>query len=107
MAAPEGEAADAAMDRSVDIWAAHEALWPGDAAAAEPPAYRKHQYQNIALGAMVRGELAKSYSKGSIRFSLGRYNTDADIDTTLRVLPSIIEKLARMSPYDKELAALQ
>ena len=45
-------------------------------------------------------------AQGSIRFSLGRYNTDADIDTTLRVLPSIIEKLAAMSPYDKELATL-
>lgn len=38
-------------------------------------------------------------AQGSIRFSLGRYNTDADIDMTLRVLPSIIEKLAAMSPY--------
>lgn len=46
-------------------------------------------------------------AQGSIRFSLGRYNTDADIDTTLRVLPGIIEKLAAMSPYDKELAALR
>ena len=46
-------------------------------------------------------------AQGSIRFSLGRYNTDADIDTTLRVLPAIIEKLAAMSPYDKELAALR
>jgi cysteine desulfurase len=46
-------------------------------------------------------------AQGSIRFSLGRYNTDADIDTTLRVLPPIIEKLAAMSPYDKELAARQ
>ena len=45
-------------------------------------------------------------AQGSIRFSLGRYNTDADIDTTLSVLPSIIEKLAAMSPYDKELATL-
>ena len=45
-------------------------------------------------------------AQGSIRFSLGRYNTDADIDTTLRVLPAIIEKLAAMSPYDKELATL-
>jgi len=45
-------------------------------------------------------------AQGSIRFSLGRYNTKADIDTTLRVLPAIIEKLAAMSPYDKELAAL-
>ncbi len=38
-------------------------------------------------------------AQGSIRFSLGRYNTEADIDTTLRLLPAIIEKLARMSPY--------
>ena len=45
-------------------------------------------------------------AQGSIRFSLGRYNTEADIDTTLSVLPAIIEKLAAMSPYDKELARL-
>ncbi len=38
-------------------------------------------------------------AQGSIRFSLGRYNTQADIETTLRVLPGIIEKLAAMSPY--------
>jgi cysteine desulfurase len=44
-------------------------------------------------------------AQGSIRFSLGRYNTEAEIETTLRVLPTIIEKLAAMSPYDKELAA--
>src|SRR6185369_8441197 len=37
-------------------------------------------------------------AQGSIRFSLGRNNTEADIDTTLRVLPAIIEKLAAMSP---------
>ena len=45
-------------------------------------------------------------AQGSIRFSLGRYNTEANIDTTLNVLPAIIEKLAAMSPYDKELARL-
>lgn len=38
-------------------------------------------------------------AQGSIRFSLGRYNTAAEIETTLRVLPEIIEKLAAMSPY--------
>src|SRR5687767_8178496 len=38
-------------------------------------------------------------AQGSIRFSLGRYNTKEDIETTLRVLPEIIEKLAAMSPY--------
>jgi cysteine desulfurase len=42
-------------------------------------------------------------AQGSIRFSLGRYNTAADIDTTLSVLPEIIAKLAAMSPYDEEL----
>jgi cysteine desulfurase len=40
-----------------------------------------------------------SAAQGSIRFSLGRYNTETDIDTTLRVLPEIIEKLLEMSPY--------
>ena len=38
-------------------------------------------------------------AQGSIRFSLGRYNTETDVETTLRVLPAIIEKLAPMSPY--------
>ena len=42
-------------------------------------------------------------AQGSIRFSLGRYNTEADIETTLRILPEIIEKLAAMSPYENEL----
>ncbi|HXC68353.1 MAG TPA: cysteine desulfurase NifS [Pyrinomonadaceae bacterium] len=46
-------------------------------------------------------------AQGSIRFSLGRYNTEAEIETTLSVLPEIIAKLAAMSPYDKELAALK
>ena len=46
-------------------------------------------------------------AQGSIRFSLGRYNTDADIDITLNVLPEIIAKLAAMSPYNQELSALK
>jgi cysteine desulfurase len=45
-------------------------------------------------------------AQGSIRFSLGRYNTEAEIDRTLDVLPGIIEKLVAMSPYQKELSAL-
>jgi len=46
-------------------------------------------------------------AQGSIRFSLGRYNTEEEIDYTLEVLPGIIGKLAEMSPYDKELTALR
>jgi cysteine desulfurase len=44
-------------------------------------------------------------AQGSIRFSLGRYNTGADVDTTLQVLPEVIAKLAAMSPYQEELLA--
>ena len=43
-------------------------------------------------------------AQGSIRFSLGRYNTEAEIETTLSVLPGIIAKLAEMSPYQEELS---
>lgn len=40
-------------------------------------------------------------TQGSIRFSLGRDNTKADIDYVLDVLPSIIKRLRDMSPlYD-------
>jgi cysteine desulfurase len=42
-------------------------------------------------------------ARGSIRFSLGRYNTEDEIDQTLKVLPEIISKLVEMSPYEKEL----
>src|SRR6185436_5692325 len=45
-------------------------------------------------------------AQGSIRFSLGRYNTEPEIDETLRILPEIVGKLVEMSPYDKELKAL-
>jgi cysteine desulfurase len=46
-------------------------------------------------------------AQGSIRFSLGRYNSDADVDITLQVLREIIAKLVAMSPYVKELSALR
>ena len=39
---------------------------------------------------------------GSIRFSLSRYTTDAEIDTVIRELPPIIAKLREMSPFGRE-----
>jgi cysteine desulfurase len=39
-------------------------------------------------------------AQGSIRFSLGRYNTESEIDYTLHTLPGIIKRLAEMSPYE-------
>ena len=39
-------------------------------------------------------------AQGSIRFSLGRYNTGAEIERTLSVLPPIVARLAEMSPHE-------
>jgi cysteine desulfurase len=45
-------------------------------------------------------------AQGSIRFSLSRYNTEEEINQTLKVLPPVIAKLVEMSPYNEELKAL-
>ncbi len=44
---------------------------------------------------------------GSIRFSLSHYTTEAEIDYVIEKLPSIIEKIATISPFQKELAELK
>ena len=36
---------------------------------------------------------------GSIRFSLSRYNDDADVDAVLAVMPGIVKKLRALSPF--------
>lgn len=40
---------------------------------------------------------------GSIRFSLSHYTTEEEIDYTLEKLPAIIEKIVKISPFQKEL----
>ncbi len=37
-------------------------------------------------------------ARGSIRFSLGRFNTEDQIETALQTIPDVIAKLRRMSP---------
>ncbi len=44
---------------------------------------------------------------GSIRFSLSRFTTEAEIDYVLKVLPDVITKLNGISPYQKELNRLK
>jgi cysteine desulfurase len=36
---------------------------------------------------------------GSVRFSLSRYNTDAEVDRVIEVFPTIVGNLRRLSPY--------
>jgi cysteine desulfurase len=38
---------------------------------------------------------------GSVRFSLSRYNTDADIDFIIEKLPPIVKRLREISPFGK------
>ncbi len=44
---------------------------------------------------------------GSIRFSLSRFTTEEEIDYVLKVLPEVIFKLNKISPYQKELKELE
>jgi cysteine desulfurase len=45
--------------------------------------------------------LDQATAQGSILFSIGKYNTEADIDKVIEVLPPIIDKLRKMSPLYK------
>lgn len=40
---------------------------------------------------------------GSIRFSLGRWTKESDINYTLKVLPVIVKRLRKISPFKKQL----
>jgi cysteine desulfurase len=43
--------------------------------------------------------LSHELAHGSLRFSLGKDNTQGDVDKVLEVLPKIVEKLRSMSPF--------
>lgn len=42
--------------------------------------------------------ISKENAHGSIRFSLGKDNTEKDIDKVIRIMPKIIKRLRKMSP---------
>jgi cysteine desulfurase len=56
----------------------------------------KSSYVLIEMG------LSSTMAQGSISFSLGKYNTEAEVDRAVGVLPPIIERLRKMSPLFKE-----
>lgn len=39
---------------------------------------------------------------GSVRFSLSRYNTEAEVEKVIEIMPGIIEELRNLSPYGKQ-----
>jgi cysteine desulfurase len=52
--------------------------------------------------------LRPEQARSSVRFSLGRFNTDEDVDATLEILPAVVERLRAVSPhYRKEALSYQ
>ncbi len=49
---------------------------------------------HVLLAMNIRAEIAH----GSIRFTLGKENTEADVDEVLKALPGIVQRLRSMSP---------
>ncbi len=45
--------------------------------------------------------LTNEESNGSLRLTLSRFNTEEEIDYVLDVLPKVVKKLRRISPFDK------
>jgi cysteine desulfurase len=52
---------------------------------------------HVLLAMGIPAEIAHS----SLRFSLGKRNTEEDIDTVIEVLPPIVEKLRAMSSFPR------
>ncbi len=59
-----------------------------------------------ASGVLRAMNVPYTLAQGSIRFSLGRYTTETEIKETLKVLPSIINRLAQISSYENELKTM-
>ena len=52
--------------------------------------------------------LPPEVAQGSLQFTLGKENSEADVDRLLEVLPPVVERLREMSPlYDKYLRSLK
>jgi len=43
--------------------------------------------------------LSKEAARGSLRLSLGRYNTEADVDFALEAIMRVVARLRALSPH--------
>jgi cysteine desulfurase len=56
------------------------------------------EVSHVLLAIGLKPEIARS----TVRMSLGRFNTDADIDTVLSELPEVIDKLRKISAFEPD-----
>jgi cysteine desulfurase len=81
--------------------------------------FDRHQLCCSAGSACRTGSLESSHvlramnlpaerTRGSMRFSFGRFNTDADVDQALEIIPAVISKLRALAPANvvRETAAV-
>ena len=47
--------------------------------------------------------LEHGIAHGSLRLSLGKYNTEEDVDYALEIVPKVVERLRAMSPVWQEM----
>lgn len=48
--------------------------------------------------------LSYEAAHGSLRFSLGRHTTKADVDSVIKVMPAIVERLRKISPVNLDMS---
>ena len=58
-----------------------------------------HSPTRTASPVLAAMDVPFTQAQGAIRFSLGRYNTEAEVDHALAVVPTIIEELTALTPY--------
>ena len=58
-----------------------------------------HSSSHTASPTLAAMNIPYTQAQGSIRFSLGRYNTEAEIDYTREILADVIAELAELSPH--------
>jgi hypothetical protein len=79
---PAGDMATAAFQ----IWVVHEYLWPRDlAGGAQAPSaqmqrYRRHEFQNLALGSVMRVELGRQFPDRVVLYDLAPLTLLARVD---------------------------
>ena len=43
-------------------------------------------------------KLSADRTRGSMRFSFGRFNTEAEVDKALEIIPAVISRLRELAP---------
>ena len=68
------------------------------ASSSSPCTSKNLQPSHVLLACGVPTEEAQS----AVQFTMGRYNTEEDVDRVVGILPGILDKLRAMSPFSRE-----